>query len=129
MKRRTFVQSGLAALWGTSVLAAVRQAGLDAAADVLARATDQGQVAAAAIYVRQRETTFTRAFGKAQTENAMFLLGSISKPIAVTALMTLFDQGEFKLDDPLNKFLPEFTGAGRDHVTIQHLLTHVSGLP
>jgi CubicO group peptidase (beta-lactamase class C family) len=59
----------------------------------------------------------------------MFLLGSITKPICVTALMTLFDKGEFALDDPLKKFVPEFTGDGRDAVTMRHLLSHVSGLP
>jgi CubicO group peptidase (beta-lactamase class C family) len=59
----------------------------------------------------------------------MFLLGSISKPISMTALMTLFERGEFKLDDPVKKFLPRFVGDHRDQVTMQHLLTHVSGLP
>jgi CubicO group peptidase (beta-lactamase class C family) len=62
-------------------------------------------------------------------DDAMFLLGSISKPINVTAVMTLFDQGKFQLDDPVKKFLPDFTGDGRDDVTIRQLLTHVSGLP
>src|SRR5204862_1302124 len=61
--------------------------------------------------------------------DAMFLLGSISKPINVTAVMTLFDQGKLQLNDRVTKFLPAFTGAGRDEVAIRHLLTHVSGLP
>src|SRR5437762_1246941 len=43
--------------------------------------------------------------------------------------MTLYDQGKFQLDDRVQKFLPAFTGEGRDDVTIRHLLTHVSGLP
>ncbi len=43
--------------------------------------------------------------------------------------MTLFDRGKFQLDDRVKKFLPAFTGEGRDDVTIRHLLTHVSGLP
>jgi CubicO group peptidase (beta-lactamase class C family) len=43
--------------------------------------------------------------------------------------MTLFDQGTLRLDDRLKKFLPAFTGGGRDAVTIRHLLTHTSGLP
>lgn len=111
------------------MLAALRQERLDEAAEVLARATAEGQVAAAVLHVVRRETSFTRSFGKAQTEHAMFLLGSISKPIAVTALMTLFNRGEFKLDDPLQKFIPQFKGGDRDRVTMQHLLTHVSGLP
>ncbi len=129
MKRRTFVQCGLAATLGTPLFAALLQERLDEAADLLARVTAGGQVAAAVLHVTQRETSFTRTFGKAPTENAMFLLGSISKPICMTALMTLFDRAEFKLDDPLKKFIPQFTGAGRDHVTMMHLLTHVSGLP
>lgn len=129
MKRRTFIQSGLAVSLGSPVFAALRQERLDEAAAVLARATAEGQIASAVLHVIQRETAFTRTFGKAQTEHAMFLLGSISKPITVTALMTLFDRGEFKLDDAVKKFLPQFTGGDRDRVTMQHLLTHVSGLP
>jgi CubicO group peptidase (beta-lactamase class C family) len=110
-------------------MAALRQRELDEAVEVLAHAVGEGQVAAAVLHVSQRETSFTRPLGKAPTEDAMFLLGSISKPISMTALMTLFDRAEFKLDDPLEKFIPRFTGDGRDRVTIQHLLTHVSGLP
>lgn len=111
------------------MFAALRQERLDEAVAVLARATAGGPIAAAVLHVIQRETTFTRSFGKAQTEHAMFLLGSISKPITVAALMTLFDRGEFKLGDPLKKFIPQFKGDHRDQVTMQHLLTHVSGLP
>src|SRR5436190_209539 len=124
MQRRIFLQSGLAAACGTPLFAALRQERLDDAADVLARAVASGQVAAAVLHVTQRETSFTRHFGKAPTAEAMFLLGSISKPICMTALMTLFDRREFKLDDRLQKFLPKFTGEGRDEVTIGHLLTH-----
>src|SRR4026208_2173716 len=101
---------------------------MDEAVEILTRATGEGQVAAAVLHVVQRENSFTRSFGKAN-EDAMFLLGSISKPISVTALMTLFDRGEFKLSDPLKKFIPGFAGGDRDKATIQHLLTHVSGLP
>lgn len=129
MKRRTFIQGGLAVSLGTRVVAALRQERLDEAVAVLARATAEGQAAAAVLHVTQRQTSFTRSFGTTQTEHAMFLLGSISKPIVVTALMTLFERGEFKLDDPLKKFIPQFKGDVRDQVTMQHLLTHVSGLP
>jgi CubicO group peptidase (beta-lactamase class C family) len=129
MKRRAFIQSGMAVCLGTPLIAALRQERLDEAGEILARSTAEGEVAAAVLHVVQREITFTRSFGKARNEDAMFLLGSISKPIAVTALMTLFDRGEFKLADPLKKFIPRFTGGDRDQVTMQHLLTHVSGLP
>lgn len=129
MKRRHFLHVGLAATLSTPLLAALRQDRLEAAAEVLAKATASGQVSAAVLHVVRKETSFTRHFGKAASENAMFLLGSISKPICVTALMTLLDQGEFRLDDPLQKFIPKFAGEGRDKVTMRHLLTHVSGLP
>ena len=43
--------------------------------------------------------------------------------------MTLFDRGEFGLDDRVKKFFRAFAGDGRDDVTIRHLLTHTSGLP
>lgn len=129
MKRRTFLQAGLSATLGTPLFAALRQDRFDEAAEVLARATAQGQVTSAVLQVVRRQTTFTRAFGQAKSADAMFLLGSISKPISMTALMTLFDEGAFQLDDPLKKFLPNFTGDGRDDVTMRHLLSHVSGLP
>jgi CubicO group peptidase (beta-lactamase class C family) len=129
MKRRTFIKGGLAVCLGTPVLAAVRKERLDEAVAALERATAGGQVTSATLHVTQREASFSKSFGHAQSENAMFLLGSISKPIAVTALMTLFDRGEFKLDDPLQKFIPQFKGDNRAQVIVQHLLTHVSGLP
>lgn len=129
MRRRTFLQCGIAATFGAPLLAALRQDRLDDAIEVLTNATASGQVASAVLHVAQRQTTLTRHFGKASSGQAMFLLGSISKPICVTALMRLFDRGEFQLDDTLKKFLPKFAGDGRDQVTLRQVLTHVSGLP
>jgi CubicO group peptidase (beta-lactamase class C family) len=129
MKRRTFIQSGLAVCLGNRVLGALRRESLEEATGFLTRATATGEVSAAVLHVRQADGSFTQAFGKAPGEQAMFLLGSISKPIAVTALMTLFDRGAFRLDDPLQKFLPQFQSGNREQVTMQHLLTHTSGLP
>lgn len=129
MKRRTFLQWGLAAAIEGRWAAALRAAGPDDAADVLAKAVAGGQVAAAVLHVAGPKGAATRAFGRAASADAMFLLGSISKPLCITALMTLYDRGEFGLDDPVKKFLPAFVGDGRDAVTIRHLLTHTSGLP
>lgn len=129
MKRRTLLHAGLAIACGTPLWAALRNQRLEEAAKVLARSVDEGQVSAAVLHVVQRQTSFTRAFGKAANADAMFLLGSISKPIAAMALMTLFDQGKFRLDDSLKNFIPAFQGEGRERVTLRHLLTHVSGLP
>jgi CubicO group peptidase (beta-lactamase class C family) len=129
MNRRTFLQASAALTFTTPLLAAVRQAKWDDAAAVLEKATASKQVAAAALHVEQGEESYSRRFGTAATNDAMFLLGSISKPINITAVMTLFDQGKFALDDPVKKFLPKFTGDGRDSATFRHLLSHISGLP
>jgi CubicO group peptidase (beta-lactamase class C family) len=129
MERRTFLGSALTFAAGSPLFAALRREKWDDAAEVLERATADKQVAASVMHVVQKGESYTRHFGKAGSGDAMFLLGSISKPINVTAVMTLFDQGKFQLQDRVKKFLPAFTGDGRDDVTIRHLLTHVSGLP
>jgi CubicO group peptidase (beta-lactamase class C family) len=128
MNRRTFLGSALAAANASPLLAALRAERWDDAAEVLKQATTK-QVNAAVLHVAQSDESYTRRFGAATSNDAMFLLGSISKPINVTAVMTLFDQGKFQLHDPVKKFLPVFKGDGRDDVTIRHLLTHTSGLP
>ena len=129
MQRRAFLGAALAASTVSPLLAALRRERWDDAAEVLERATTAQQVNAAVLHVVQGDESYTRHFGKAASGDALFLLGSISKPINVTAVMTLFDQGKFQLDDRVRTFLPAFTGGLRDDVTIRHLLTHVSGLP
>src|ERR1700723_1319431 len=42
--------------------------------------------------------------------NAMFWIASTSKPMTVTAVMMLVDEGKIHLDDPVEKYLPEFKG-------------------
>ncbi len=105
------------------------EARFDQAAKILSDATASGQVRAAAMVAKCNSKEFSQAFGEAKSVDASFLLGSISKPISMAALMTLFDQGKFALDDSVQKYLPEFKGELRERVTIRHLLTHVSGLP
>src|SRR5262245_55954590 len=129
MKRRMFLATAIAAASASRLLADLRGERWDNAAEVLDQATAAKQVNAAVLHVVHKDEPLTRHFGKAASGDAMFLLGSISKPINVTALMTLFDQEKFQLDDRVRKFLPEFTGGGREDVTTRHLFTHVSGLP
>ena len=129
MNRRTFLQTGLAAGLASRLDAHVQNQRFDAAVEILQKAVSLETVASAVLHVVQRGAAFSQAFGEAKDDRAMFLLGSITKPICVTALMTLFDKKAFALDDRLQKFLPQFQGEGRDDVTILHLLTHTSGLP
>ena len=129
MKRRAILQAGLGLVVTRPLLAAVKQDKLDAAVDVLQQSVNAGTIEAASLYVRQQQSVFSQSFGVAKSEEASFLLGSISKPIAIAALMTLLDQGLFSLDDPARKFVPEFIGDGRDAITMRQLMTHCSGLP
>ena len=131
MRRRPFLFSSLCGLLmnqtaGGNVVDG--QDRLEAAAEVLRRSVRERQVRAAVMVARVGGHRIERAFGAAELSSA-FLLGSISKPICMAALMSLFDDGAFQLTDPVQKYLPEFKGDGRERVTVQHLLTHVSGLP
>jgi beta-lactamase class C len=49
--------------------------------------------------------------------------------MTATGVMLLADRGELALSDPVRKFIPEFSEGDRKLITIQHLLTHTSGLP
>ena len=65
--------------------------------------------------------------------DAMFWLASSTKPITATAVLMLVDEGKLSLSDPVAKFIPAFaelkTPSGKPaNLTIQHLLTHTSGL-
>jgi CubicO group peptidase (beta-lactamase class C family) len=76
--------------------------------------------------------------------DCLFWIASQSKPITAAALMILVDEGKLKLDDPVEKYLPEFRGQmvvaekDKDHVllrkprhpiTVRNVLSHTSGLP
>ena len=64
-------------------------------------------------------------------ENTLFLLSSVSKTITATALMQLWENQHFELDDPINNYLP-FSVNHPDHqnipITFKMLLTHTSGI-
>jgi CubicO group peptidase (beta-lactamase class C family) len=113
-------------LFGSLALA-LRQNKIDEAVRLIE--SRSGTVAAASLYVKQGSTTVRRAFGKAGSPDAIFLLASITKPMTATALMQLAERGALRITDPVQRFLPEFRGGGREKVLIRHLLTHTSGLP
>lgn len=81
---------------------------------------------------------------KPMKTDSVFWIASQTKPIAASALMVLVDEGKVKLDDPVEKYLPEFKGqmavVEKDDahrllkkpaapITIRQCLSHVSGLP
>ena len=65
------------------------------------------------------------------TTNTVYLIGSTFKTMSTVALLQQMEQGKFKLDEPVNKYLAEFKIEGEDPkhpITFRHLLTHTSGL-
>ncbi len=108
---------------------ALRGGYLDKGIEIIDEQTASGQVSGATISVRHKGGVLRRAFGKAQTPDAVFLIASITKPMTVTALMILIDRKEISLLDPVQRLIPNFRGEGKEGVLIKHLLTHTSGLP
>jgi uncharacterized protein YbbC (DUF1343 family) len=105
------------------------------AAEAIARGKLPGCVVAVG---RAGGIVYQKAFGaralvpdrEAMTLDTIFDLASLTKPIATaTALMVLADQGKIDLDEPVERYLPEFHGHGKDAISIRQILTHVSGLP
>jgi CubicO group peptidase (beta-lactamase class C family) len=67
--------------------------------------------------------------GRAMTVNDKGALASITKVFSGVAMMMLIDQGFVGLDDPVEKYLPAFSGANVSKpATIRHLYTHTAGL-
>jgi CubicO group peptidase (beta-lactamase class C family) len=56
-----------------------------------------------------------------------FMIASVAKLFVKFSFLKLEQQGKIKLDDKLNKFVPDFPGG--DKITVRHLINHTSGLP
>ncbi len=82
-----------------------------------------------------------REAGKAVAEDTLFRIYSMTKPITAVAAMICYEDGHFQLDDPIAKFLPEFTDMqvwdgnpdalntvpAEGYITVRHLMTHTAG--
>ena len=65
--------------------------------------------------------------------DTIFWIASMTKPITATAVLMMQEEGKLSVDEPVEKYLPEFgrlrTADGKPaRVTIRHLLTHTSGM-
>ena len=67
--------------------------------------------------------------------DSVFWIASQSKPITATALMLLVDEGKVKIEDPVEKYIPEFKDiklkgeSPKSPITIRQIMSHTSGLP
>jgi CubicO group peptidase (beta-lactamase class C family) len=113
---------------------------------------DKHELAGAVALVADKDKVVSvEAFGfadiagkQAMKTDALFWIASQSKAMTATAVMMLVDEGKIALDDPVEKYLPEFRGqmvvAEKDNehmllrkprhpITIREVLSHMSGLP
>lgn len=91
-----------------------------------------------AVLVATRGTVIYRqSFGKADvhentdlTPETPFDIASVTKQFTAMAVMMLAEQDKIQFDDPVSKFIPEFSRSSpAREMTIRHLLTHTSGIP
>ena len=119
----------------TTVFRADKLAAMDAAIEsAIANHKCPGGV----LWVEHDGVAYHRAFGsralvpaqEPMTEDTIFDAASLTKVVATTpAIMLLVQRGQVKLDAPVRMYIPEFTGGGKELVTVRELLTHTSGLP
>ncbi|HEX2535735.1 MAG TPA: serine hydrolase domain-containing protein [Chitinophagaceae bacterium] len=105
-----------------------------------------------ALVARNGKIVYHKAFGLADSRSGrpmqrddIFRIASQTKAITSTAVMMLWEEGRFRLDDPVSKYIPEFKNAqvlqsfryadtsytavpAKSEITIRHLLTHTSGI-
>lgn len=156
MHRSALFSSGLILLFFASLsvfpLAAPAAAPSSGLAAVLQPFVDGGTLAGAVVLVADKEKALAlEAVGwmdlaarKEMRSDCLFWIASQSKPITAAALMILVDEGKVGLDDPVEKYLPEFKNQwltveqDGEHVllrkpkrpvTVRTLLSHTSGMP
>lgn len=104
-----------------------------------------------ALVARNGKIVFHKAYGFADVgakrtmkRDDIFRIASQTKAITSTAVMMLWEEGKFRMDDPISKYIPEFENAqildtlfedgtyrtkpAKQQITIRHLITHTSGI-
>lgn len=105
-----------------------------------------------AILIRNGQIVYHQAYGladvpsrKPMQKDNIFRIASMTKAITATAVMMLYEEGKFGLDDPISRYIPEFknptvlksfrfsdstytTEPAKSEITIRQLLSHTSGL-
>ncbi|HEX9173385.1 MAG TPA: serine hydrolase [Telluria sp.] len=115
----------------TALTQAAYAARIDAAIAPYFKAGDPG---ATVIVVKDGKTVYRKAYGMADvakrqplTPDTALRLGSITKQFTAVAILMLAEEGKIALGDPITKFLPDYPTQGKT-ITIEHLLTHTSGI-
>lgn len=105
-------------------------------ADQLLAATyPADQPGAVALIVRDGRTLLRQGYGLAHLElgvplqpDMVFAVGSVTKQLTAAAILLLQERGKLSVDDDITKHLPDYPAHGQK-ITLEHLLTHTSGIP
>ncbi len=118
----------------TVAVSASRLAEMDS---VIANDIAKGKLPGAVVLVgRKGRIVWQKAYGsraveptrEAMTPDTIFDVASLTKVVATaTSIMILIERGKLRLTDPVSQYIPELKGEGRERVTIEQLLTHLSG--
>ena len=128
-----------ALLFSTAVLAqAPLDLRLNAIDPIIDEAIAQQQIPGAVVIIgHDGQIVYRKAYGsraieprrEAMTLDTIFDCASLTKVVATTtAIMQLWEQGKFRMNDPVAKYLPDFAQNGKQDITIRQLLVHYSGL-
>ncbi len=89
---------------------------------------------AVVIIIKNGQILYRQGTGLANLEHRIpiepdmpFHLASLTKPFTATAILMLEEAGQLALNDPITRFLPDYP-LGETAITIEHLLTHTSGI-
>lgn len=89
------------------------------------------------LWLEHRAAAYHKAYGnralvpavEPMTEDTIFDAASLTKVVACTpAIMLLVERGQVKLDEPVQTYIPEFKGDGKEAITVRQLMAHTSGL-
>lgn len=104
--------------------------------EFVAKQAAAGEFSGVVLIAKNGESIFEKAYGLADREGKVantlqtkFNLGSMNKMFTGVAIMQLAEQGRLSVTDTVGKYLPDYPNKEvSERVTIQHLLTHTSGL-
>lgn len=109
---------------------------------IVEQAVSDGSIPGGSLLIMQNGKVIDqRAYGVCEIDpdrpfgaDTICWIASLTKPFTATAAMKLVEQGKLQLDEPIEKYLPQFsqlsTVAGKRHaVTVRQLMSHSSGIP
>jgi CubicO group peptidase (beta-lactamase class C family) len=117
-----------------SLASAATSEALSEVRDFLEQTYSPDRPGASVVIMEKGEIVHQQGYGLANVElgvpispDTIFRVGSVTKQFTAAAIMLLQQRGELSVNDPIGKFLPDYPTHGHQ-ITIEHLLTHTSGI-